>query len=205
MDGGQYEGLVIVAHSQGTVITADLLKFLKRHPQRRLDRFHQMPVYFITVGSPLRQIYTVRFPHLYRWAGHTDRYSMNEPQPQDIPADKKPDPAELGVTRWINAFRSGDYIGRWLWRSDTCVYQSLRPAPKLPEDRRPWNPRYDDPVNVSEDAACRRREFCLGSGGHWRYFDETAKRVAVEIDRAIVEVCLPAIQQPASRPSTGRS
>ena len=99
---GHYDALVIIAHSQGTVITADLLRFVP------LDA---MPVYLFTMGCPLRDLYAARFPHLYRWAA-------------------APDPAALGVRQWINAYRSGDYIGRSLWpdlragdatRTESCI------------------------------------------------------------------------------------
>ena len=29
-----------------------------------------------------------------------------------------PDPAELGLTAWVNAYRSGDYVGRSLWLTE---------------------------------------------------------------------------------------
>ena len=67
-----------------------------------------------------------------------------------------------------NAFRSGDYIGRHLWRSDDCDYQ-FTPA-------------------VSEDLTGRRREFCIGAGGHIHYFDDTAPEIAAELDRLIAKM-----------------
>ena len=76
VDGEGYDAVVIVAHSQGTVITADLLRFLKRQwancPDPELSRIfapgvreRELPVFFLTMGSPLRQIYGERFPVPY--------------------------------------------------------------------------------------------------------------------------------------------
>src|SRR5262249_14122617 len=67
-----YDAYVIVAHSQGTVITADLLRFVKAARLEAIDealaRRDGRPVRVFTMGSPLRQLYGLRFPHLYQWA-----------------------------------------------------------------------------------------------------------------------------------------
>jgi hypothetical protein len=110
-----YDALVIVAHSQGTVITADLLRFLRAdaspNDDPQLARIAAMPIYLFTMGCPLRDLYAARFPRLYHWA-------------------HRPEPAALGVRQWTNAYRSGDYIGRSLWpdddtpdrsRTDVCI------------------------------------------------------------------------------------
>jgi hypothetical protein len=74
-----YDAILIVAHSQGTVITADLLRFLQRETKREtdpaLDRLvnGNLPIYFFTMGCPLRQLYGISFPHLYNWARHYDQ------------------------------------------------------------------------------------------------------------------------------------
>src|SRR6185503_1713014 len=128
-DGRGYDAVLIVSHSQGTVITAYLLRFLNREPDAELDKLYperaekHIPIYLLTVGCPLRQLYSLRFPHLYRWARHTDLNKWDKDDPLHIPDDQFPDPQALGVAVWMNAFRSGDYVGRYLWRSDKCVYQ----------------------------------------------------------------------------------
>jgi hypothetical protein len=112
---GGYDALVIVAHSQGTVITADLLRFLRNdaspNDDPQIARLAAIPVYLFTMGCPLRDLYAARFPRLYHWA-------------------RRPEPAALGVRQWTNAYRSGDYIGRSLWpdertddltRTDVCI------------------------------------------------------------------------------------
>jgi hypothetical protein len=35
---------------------------------------------------------------------------------------------------------------------------------------------------VSEDAHRSRRELCIGAGAHTRYWDATAKAIAIELD-----------------------
>src|SRR5689334_24004654 len=78
-EGRKHDALVIVAHSQGTVITADLLRFLQvehratKPPEKYdpgLERIlsGELPVYLFTMGCPLRQLYGLRFPYLYEWA-----------------------------------------------------------------------------------------------------------------------------------------
>ena len=93
-----------------------------------------------------------------------------------MPDNTNPDPSELlGVKQWVNAYRSGDYIGRYLWRS--------------PKDDSLWNKvDFDNSsLSLSEDLAKMRREFCIGAGGHTHYWDETAPEIAYELDRLIRE------------------
>ena len=77
---------------------------------------------------------------------------------------------------WVNAFRSGDYVGRHLWRTDICDYL--------------WAPdKVGYPVNgptqwVSTDGKLRI-EFCIGAGAHTHYWDVTAPMIAEETDRLI--------------------
>ena len=97
-DGIPYDAVVIIAHSQGTVITADLLRFARiiREPSlARLGR--ELPVYLLTMGCPLVQLYELRFPHLYNWVD-----------------DAVHVPNVLGLRGWVNMYRSGDYVGRSL-------------------------------------------------------------------------------------------
>jgi hypothetical protein len=171
-DGQPYDAIVIVAHSQGTVISADLLRFLAIDPDPALAALgRSIPIHLFTMGSPLRQLYSFAFPSLYHWA-------INPTAAADTTlaiADKaQPNPqALLGVKTWVNAFRSGDYVGRYLWRSDKAksCWQRVNVQ---------GTPNY-----ISEDPAQLRREFCLGAGAHTHYWDKTAPEVAHEIDRLI--------------------
>jgi hypothetical protein len=98
-----------VAHSQGTVIAADLLRFLcyqfqsSEHDTSLEPLKEELPIYLMTFGNPLRQLYDLRFPDLYAW---TFRPSLS--------TDEGPKPEDLGVQAWINGYRSGDYVGRCL-------------------------------------------------------------------------------------------
>jgi DNA-binding transcriptional regulator YdaS (Cro superfamily) len=173
-EGRRHDALVIVAHSQGTVITADLLRFLRIEHQATkppakydpgLERLlsGELPVYLFTMGCPLRQLYGLRFPYLYQWAHH-ERAAAPGNAP-DIPRDTKPDPRELGVRSWTNVFRSGDYIGRHIWRTD------------------------DYPATASAEFSSNEKgaqfERCIGAGAHTHYWDETAPQVARILDEMV--------------------
>jgi hypothetical protein len=159
-DGG-YARIVIVSHSQGTVISADLLRYL--HVQRRLrDVVGAIPVALVTVGSPLRDLYAERFPLLYKWMGSSEAgFTCSAPSASDI-----------GATEWVNACRSGDYVGRFIWTpsSDTARFRIAVVGPD---------------GKVEAQRAGDRTEFCLGAGGHTHYFSNDAVALAVEIDRLI--------------------
>lgn len=185
--GEPYDALLIIAHSQGTVISADLLRFLQKEsggalgaydPElARLDRTHitrpqNFPVFLLTMGCPLRQLYGLRFPYLYKWARHDNVDSVQTWVTPDL-LSPNPNPTDMGVDFWENLYRSGDYIGRYLWRSPNCGYV--------------WNGDHSgDPVaaSVSTDSLTRL-EFCIGSGAHTHYWDKTGTVVANELDRLI--------------------
>ena len=156
-----YARIVIVAHSQGTVISADLLRYL--HAQGRLQGVvGGLPVALVTVGSPLRDLYAERFPLLYRWMGSREAGF----------ADAAPAAADLGVTEWVNACRSGDYVGRFIWTPDRDAAR-FGVSMVGPEGR------------VAAQRAGDRTEFCLGAGGHTHYFSNDAVALAVEIERLV--------------------
>jgi hypothetical protein len=156
-----YARIVIVAHSQGSVISADLLRYL--HAQGRLEALvGAVPLALVTVGSPLRDLYAERFPLLYRWMGTRERGF----------AAAGPAPADLGLAEWVNACRSGDYVGRFIWtRSDDPARFGV--AAVGPDGR------------VQAERAGSRTEFCLGAGAHTHYFDDDAVALAVEIERLV--------------------
>ncbi|MBI3492973.1 MAG: hypothetical protein HY047_14520 [Acidobacteria bacterium] len=184
--GDQYDALVIIAHSQGTVITADLLRFLRAQAgaqgmqayDPQLARLDTLPISVFTMGCPLRQLYGLRFPRLYRWARHDNRQPMSPWQPRDLPLDQRPMPAGLGVGQWINAYRSGDYVGRHLWRTEPCDY-------KWTGDRSGSDVAAPVPLNSTDGA--QRLEFCIGAGAHTHYWDRTGIIIARELDRLIAQ------------------
>jgi hypothetical protein len=187
-DNSGYDGIVIIAHSQGTVITADLLRFLKRESGKdpkydpQLEKLNQLPVYLLTMGCPLRQLYGLRFPHLYHWARHDDPTAMASWTYGDIPDGQFPEPGELlGVRLWVNCYRSGDYVGRYLWRTDACDYAWTGDLCGYP-------PSSGGQFNSTDKV--NRLEFCIGAGAHTHYFDRTAGIVAKELDRLISEISI---------------
>ena len=209
-----YRAIIIVSHSQGTVISADLLGFLQveRDPEiagtSESSGHRTPPLLLFTMGSPLRQLYGFSFPHLYRWisdptaawggrprargrpprfGGPTPSDELHVVTPPYIPDNAVPDPADLGLTRWVNAYRSGDYVGRALWRTDIPGLEWMyRSAPSDAKDRlAPEGANAEPATFVTEDLSGSRRELCLGAGAHTHYWDATARAVALELDRLI--------------------
>jgi len=181
-----YDAIVIIAHSQGAVITADLLRFLFWESSgsltgydEQLARLDSMPVRLFTMGCPLRDLYGLRFPRFYAWARHDDAAVMANWTANDLSVGRRsiePNPAELGVAAWVNAYRSGDYVGRFLWRTVPCGYLWRSDLGGVP---------FSAPAaSVSSDGT-RRMELCIGAGAHTHYWDRTAPTIAMELDRLI--------------------
>ncbi len=94
--------LSIVAHSQGTIISVDVLSLSGMdHPTR--DRINNRlkslkEIHLVTMGSPLGHLYQHYFPSRYQpldsnvWNGLTDRPNL----------------------RWVNVYRLDDYIGTFI-------------------------------------------------------------------------------------------
>ncbi len=156
-----YAKVLIVAHSQGTVVSADLLRYLKRTGRLRALA-GEMPLSMVSVGSPLRDLYATRFPLLYRWLGA---------QPASF-EQASPPAAELGLAQWVNAYRSGDYVGRSIWTppADAAMFRVAT---------------VDAGGAVTALRAGDRAEFCLGAGAHTHYFSNDAVALAAEVDRLI--------------------
>lgn len=92
-----YQRVILVCHSQGTVITADLLRYLKARNPALLDSLKRIDL--LTLGSPLRQLYAARFPGIYAWA-------------------ENPQLNQAGLASWRNGYGAGDYVGRNLWDAE---------------------------------------------------------------------------------------
>lgn len=172
--GRHYDAIVIVAHSQGSVITADLLRFLRAAEPRIeglaadpwIARLRTRPVILFTMGCPMRQLYARAFPWLYEWARPAGEAGRIRPHPHD-----------LGIETWRNAYRSGDYVGRMLWRDDT--------------DDRAWDRRADDPQSAGAPRVVafdgeHCAEMCIGAGAHTHYWDHHGADIARELDRLIM-------------------
>jgi hypothetical protein len=163
-----FDEIVLVSHSQGTVITADLLRFITC-ARPRSPVIDPARVRLITMGSPLRQLYAENFPHLYRWVDDSDDLVEKQADPRkSLPlAKRSPDPGSLGVGAWVNLYTTGDYVGRSLWRSDQW--------------RNVWQPEPFRPGRHSGDEG--RKDRCLGAGTHTHYW--TSLEVAKELDDLI--------------------
>ncbi len=100
-----YDRIVVASHSQGTIIVAELLRYLQATRPKELKALPE--IHLLTCGSPLRQLYAARFPALYsHWVESPLVSGSTTTGPR---ADA------LGVARWTNAYCTGDYVGRWLW------------------------------------------------------------------------------------------
>ena len=98
--------------------------------------------------SPLRQLLGLRLPLTYGWAWHGSNgwEANNEPAGREL----------LGVVRWVNAYCSGDYVGRHLWHDDV--------------DGLPW-----DSTRHEKSGPVPRVELCVGAGAHTHYWDPTPR------------------------------
>jgi len=193
-DGRGYDHIVIVAHSLGALISGDLLNLLqhqKNDPELQplgygpKEEKTKTPIRLFTMGNPLRQLLNHFFPYLYDWVRQSpDNGAAQLGPPLRKPPENLagpagspllPDPADLGVEKWVNAYRSGDYVGRSLWldewyrRTDGCN-----------EDG-----QYPELIKKISDATRTRIEFCIGAGAHTHYWDDTAPDIAEALNELI--------------------
>ncbi len=184
-DGLPYGRIVIVAHSLGSLITADLLRFLRQDeipeltdyafPDRKI-----LPLYFFSMGNPLRQLLNRFFPTLYGWIrDYPDGSGITPPQqaPESTDASTTPKREQLGVAVWRNSYRSGDYVGRSLWLND-------RYARTEGDDDSGSFPAVPEAASFQVAPGCI--ESCIGLGAHTHYWDRTAPDVATQLDELIV-------------------
>ncbi len=197
-----YTSLIIAAHSLGALISADLLQYLKREcavepdpelaslgftkPPENKDSTNgeaahtAMPIQMFTFGNPLRQLLNRFFPHLYWWIREEPDNAL-DPLPNavetlpNIENGATPDPAKHNLARWINAYRSGDFIGRSLWLDGWFARNSDGPE----------KGNYPDPPAVAVSPNTSRVEFCIGLGGHNNYWDRSAPDMAHALDEII--------------------
>ncbi len=188
-DGRGYDHVVIVAHSLGALISGDLLNLLnhqKNDPQIQELGFgptepeNKVPMTLFTMGNPIRQLLNRFFPYLYDWIrDNPDNGSNPLPEPLEKPPAEigapLPNPADLGVEKWVSAYRSGDYVGRSLWldewyrRTDKCDNDGI----------------YPEAIEKISDTDGKRVEFCIGAGAHTHYWDDTAPDIANELNELI--------------------
>jgi hypothetical protein len=177
-DGRGYDQVILVAHSLGALISADLLHYLHRNPDAELASLNlgtnNSKVILMTMGNPLRQLLNRFFPYLYQWVRPRPDNPLPTAEttpPSSFPVTD-PDPGKLGVAKWISIYRSGDYIGRSLWL-DEWYQRTATPTGAYPQR----------PVYKVTDGV--REEMCIGAGGHIHYWDDTAPDVAQRLNDLI--------------------
>jgi hypothetical protein len=178
-----YDGVVIVAHSLGALITCDLLRLL--HAEVRAKRADPslapfqdgasapVPIHLFTMGNPLRQLLNRFFPHQYLWVrevpDNTLRRAENVVRSDSLRSHPAPD--RLGVATWSNAYRSGDYVGRGIWLDDW--YNRTKTG----------SGGHPEPIYVERSRA--QAEMCIGLGAHTHYWDQSAPDIANHLDELI--------------------
>jgi hypothetical protein len=159
-----YSRIVILSHSQGSVISSDMFRLLSCGTvavENGLEviggdpKEGGLPVRFYTMGSPLAQLYSSRFPDLYSWDPEAD-----------------PRVNHRSVEAWWNAYRSGDYVGRMLFRTEK-THKADCFMPGL------------DFFQTKDGVRSPIRETCVGPGAHTQYWNESAPDVIRGLDRII--------------------
>jgi hypothetical protein len=186
-DGRGYDSVVIVAHSLGSVISADLLRFLVAGGDPELAAMGldgtngkgRISMKLLTMGNPTRQLLNRFFPYLYDWVRDEPDNGLHPLpdaalEPPTIGEGALPDPGQLGLERWTNVYRSGDYVGRSLWLDEW--YSRT--------DGIAGSGNYSELIYVA--GAGSRNEACIGAGAHTRYWDDTAPDVA-DLLNALIE------------------
>ena len=190
-----YGSVVIVAHSLGSLISADLLHFLKEEPDQALrplgygerdQQSAQIQIRLLTFGNPIRQLLNRFFPHIYWWIREEpDNGAHPIAKAAETPPDlahlpQTPEVSDLGasVKLWFNAYRSGDFVGRMLWSDHWYCRSNLGPDRGM----------YPEPATIIRDVApldTKRAEMCVGLGGHNDYWNRTAPDIAEKLDKLI--------------------
>lgn len=105
-----YDHVVVMAHSQGTILTlATLLGDDDRAPRVTRPAPDDLPqtITFLSYGSPVTQTYAQRFP------GQFADWSARAVTPTSP------------IGSWLNVYRAGDYVGRWI--------RTAAPGPDAPD------------------------------------------------------------------------
>lgn len=181
-DGRPYDSVIIVAHSLGALISADLLRYLtseseagRGDPALAAFGFGErkatatIPIRLFTMGNPIRQLLNRFFPHQYVWVRAVPDNALR-PVPPLSPDEAwrvnlTPSHVALGVEQWSNAYRSGDYVGRGLWQDEW--FRRTESAPDAGA--------YPEPIKVFTRSGAE--EMCIGLGAHTHYWNETAPDV----------------------------
>ncbi|HKN65164.1 MAG TPA: hypothetical protein VJW73_02750 [Gemmatimonadaceae bacterium] len=206
--GRGYDACVIVAHSLGTTITADILRVLHRQAcGEDGDRLaattlgpldselrgifgrtaakgktseNRVPIYLFTMGSPLRQLMNRFFPHRFWWV-------RDEPDNGRAPLQDAPPKLPRGEVTGRDPSPAKLGVAQWsnAYRSGDYVGRGVW----LDEWYQRTNGKaesggYPEPITFSADET--RWEACIGLGAHTHYWDGTAPDIAMRLDELIV-------------------
>ncbi len=131
------------------------------------------------MGNPTRQLLNRFFPYLYDWVRSEPDNGLHplpappRTTPASIPKTQPPHPYDLGLNYWVNAYRSGDYVGRSVWLDEWYL--------RTPNDA---DPNTAWPLLV-KSADGTHAEMCIGAGAHTHYMDDTAPDIAWMLDQLI--------------------
>jgi hypothetical protein len=181
-----YDRIVIVSHSQGTVISADLFRYLKeraahaaRDPDDEVARIWRGvagKMMLVTAGCPLRQLYAARFPEIYDWVLADDGTTMG------------PVAADVGVTHWVNIYTTGDYVGRWLWsRTARAGEYPMAQVDEIKDGETYTPPRIDASDWRTLMGQATEKDVSIGAGAHTHYFAADQAVMASIVDALIAE------------------
>jgi hypothetical protein len=182
-----YERIVIVSHSQGTVISADLLRYMMERAANaeangtddevaRLWRDVGSKIMLVTAGCPLRQLYAARFPEMYDWVLRDDGTTMG------------PSATDVGVALWVNVYTTGDYVGRWLWSRTPHVDEY--PVSQIDETQsgETYTPAHIDASDWRTlMGQATVKDVSIGAGAHTHYFAPGQEVMAAIVDALIAE------------------
>jgi len=177
-----YDHIVIVSHSQGTVISTELLRYMKERTAHAQAEQAMDPVAslwerlggriaLVTAGCPLRQLYAARFPVLYGWV--LEQHGPNLGPVAD----------DVGVVRWVNLYATGDYVGRWLWSRAPHGEYPVTQIDQTSALGDTYTPHQVDMTDWSAlMGANTEKDISLGAGAHTHYFNIDQKTMAGVID-----------------------
>lgn len=141
--------LLVISHSQGTVIALDELNEDSQScPGRFRNRNRDVQLSWVTMGSPIAHLYQHYFPSCY--PRFFDRSKVrNDDSVTIVPYWKN---LSIRVDRWVNLFRNDDFVGTTMEMGDRIILQHS---------------------SGDERECIVFNEYCIGSGGHGNYWSDT--------------------------------